>query len=246
MRTLNILIVEDEALYADLLADLLEELGHRNLGVINNADEAEAVIREQVPDLVLMDIQIAGGRDGIELADAVQEIRPTPIIFITSQVDDYTYSRAKATQPYAFLEKTFRKRQLQRAIELVIDQLKDASSNVQKSKSSSESAALEVLMVKVGQHMQRVFIEELLYIKVEDHYCILQTAQHKYASRIALKELMVKLPQDQFFQTHRSFVINLKAITSISNTDQTIQLGAFEVPLGRSFKEKLMQRIQFI
>lgn len=101
-------------------------------------------------------------------------------------------------------------------------------------------------MVRVNQGMQKVRFTELLFIKVEDHYCILQTAEHKYAARIALKELMKELPPHQFLQTHRSFVVNVSAIDSISNAQQTIKVGTFEVPLGRSFKEDLLKRMKLI
>jgi len=238
---LNILVVEDEALYAELVQEMVEDLGHHTLAVVTNAGDALEICQQQRPDLVLMDININGAKDGIDLAYELQEKAPVPVIFINRNVEDETYALARATHELAFLEKSFRKRQLQRSIDLVSQQLKDNTPTPKTPKPFQD-----FVMVRVNQGMQKVRFTELLFIKVEDHYCILQTAEHKYAARIALKELMKELPPHQFLQTHRSFVVNVSAIDSISNAQQTIKVGTFEVPLGRSFKEDLLKRMKLI
>lgn len=237
-NALSILIVEDEQLYADLLEDMIAELGHRHLATLADGETALTYMEQQRPDLVLMDVHLAGALDGIEVADALQEKGPLPVIFITSQVDDYTYARAKATQPYAFLEKTARKRQLQRSIDLVIAQLHKPV--------TPTSSVPEVLMIKVNQSLKRIVLHEVLFIQAEDHYCTLHTATRTYSSRISLTELLRKLPGEQFVRTHRAYVVNLNAIVAISTSDQTIEVGGHHIPLGRAFKAEVMRRVKLI
>jgi len=237
-RKLTVLIVEDEALYADLLEDLLAELGHEHLATLTNAKDALNFLSHTTPDLLLLDIQIEGAMDGIELADSIQEQGAIPVIFITSKIDDATYARAKATAPYAFLEKTSRKRQLQRAIDLV-------TTKITPSESPSESS--DALLIRVGNTLVKVRFEEIVYVQAEDHYCNLYTLDKKFVSRISLKEMLQILPQENFSQVHRSYLIRFAAIQSIAPSEGTIHaVGGHAVPLGRSYKEALLKRMKLI
>lgn len=240
--SLSILIVEDEALYAELVAELVEELGHEVMNTLDNGAEVLAFCRENEPDLILMDIQIRGDYDGIELADALQERRQVPVIFITSQVDDATYARAKATRPYAFLEKTMRKRQLQRAIDLVSEKLEATAEPAE----TAPATGPEMLMVRTTKALKKLPVADILFIQAEDHYCTIFTAAEKFVSRISLKELMEQLPAAEFVQVHRSYVVRLDAIESISRGNMTIALRGREIPLGRTWKDGLLSRMKLI
>lgn len=235
---LSILIVEDERLYADLLEDMIDELGHQHLGTFRNGEDALAFLNHTSPDLLLLDIQLDGEMDGIELADFIQEKAPVPVVFITSQVDNETYSRAKATAPYAFLEKTSRKRQLQRAIDLVTSRM---------SPSPTPKQSPQVLLVKVGNTLHKISFEDIVYIQAEDHHCIIFTLDKKYVSRISLKELNQILPKAEFVQVHRSYLVRFEAIESIVPGEGTIQAnGGHSIPLGRSFRMGVIEKMKLI
>ena len=94
MADFKIMIVEDEEIFADRLEILVEDLGYQHLCTVSSSTEALAQMFEKAPDLILMDINIEGKLDGIELAQKINEKKPTPIIFITSFRDESTFKRA--------------------------------------------------------------------------------------------------------------------------------------------------------
>ena len=79
----SVLIVEDEELYADKMEMQLEKLDYKHLGTVDNSKDALQLIDKDAPDLILMDINIQGEYDGIELADMIHKKSMIPIIFIT-------------------------------------------------------------------------------------------------------------------------------------------------------------------
>src|SRR5690606_25801122 len=91
------------------------------------AEDALLHIRQRKPDMVLLDINLNGEIDGIEMAHIMQKEVEIPIIYISSNTDMECYDRAKATRPFAFITKPFRKIDLQRAIELAMIHIEAAS-----------------------------------------------------------------------------------------------------------------------
>lgn len=84
---LRILVVDDESLIAMALHDQLEYLGHYVVGTASTGSEAVSMASEHLPDLVLMDVHLEGGIDGLEAAARINEIRPTPVIVLTGFPD---------------------------------------------------------------------------------------------------------------------------------------------------------------
>ena len=124
---MKILIVEDEALYADQLEMLCEQLGYEVVGICDNAFSALDTFHRTQPDLSLLDINLDGEVDGIQLAGQISAKEPVPFIFISSLEDDATFQRAQATMPAAYMLKPFNNLQLQRSIELAVGRLQDVA-----------------------------------------------------------------------------------------------------------------------
>ncbi len=116
----KILIVEDDVVLARHIELLLERMGYCIASVQTNSDSAVGACLEQNPDLILMDISIAGETDGIETAAVILARRDIPIIFLTSSTDDPTLQRAKNTEPYGFIVKPYDEHGLRAAIEVAI------------------------------------------------------------------------------------------------------------------------------
>ena len=109
-RSLRILIVEDEILIALDLRSLVEESGHVVVGIVESADYATATATRQRPDVVLMDIALAGPRDGIDAALELRalELRArldNPSLFVSAHPDLSLRRRAEAAKPVGFLTK---------------------------------------------------------------------------------------------------------------------------------------------
>jgi CheY-like chemotaxis protein len=89
----RILIVEDDALIALDLQQTIEDLGGMVVGRASRTPEAIGLAAKYQPDVVLMDIRLAGGSDGIDAARGIRRLRPTPIIFVTGNTDPVTRGR---------------------------------------------------------------------------------------------------------------------------------------------------------
>ncbi|MBN1432650.1 MAG: response regulator [Methanomicrobiaceae archaeon] len=116
----KILVVEDEVMVAMTLEDTLEALGYEVVGTADNGGDAVRLAIEKEPDLILMDIRIRGDIDGIEAAERIAETLDIPVVFLTAHSDEQTLMRALKTQPYGFLIKPFRERELYSNIEMAI------------------------------------------------------------------------------------------------------------------------------
>lgn len=115
-----ILIVEDEAIVANDLRETLTSLGYSIAGTARSGEIALQKIAEIRPDLVLMDIHLAGAMDGIEAAGQIHTTYGIPVIFMTAYADSALLERAKFTEPYGYIVKPYEERGLHSAIEMAL------------------------------------------------------------------------------------------------------------------------------
>lgn len=118
MAAANILVVEDEKIIAKGIEKRLKGLGYAVAGLIGNGEEAAEKAAGFAPDLILMDINLGGGIDGIETARRIQLKLDVPVIFLTAFSDDDTLQRAKKTEPHGYILKPYEDKDLQTAIEI--------------------------------------------------------------------------------------------------------------------------------
>jgi len=116
----KIVIVEDEGIIAADLQGRLERAGYQVPGVAASGGEALQIIRTQAPDLVLMDIRLAGELDGIQVAEKVRSEFNIPVVFLTAYEDRETLQRASQTQAFGYIKKPIASASLQGSIEMAI------------------------------------------------------------------------------------------------------------------------------
>jgi DNA-binding LytR/AlgR family response regulator len=230
MRTdKSILVVEDEPLIADDIAGTLKELGYGVMGPVDNADEASALLSKSRPNLVLLDIQIKGNRDGIQLASEVRSKHKLPFIFITSFYDRATLDRAKLTEPQAYIVKPFDDKDLIANIEMALF------------KHRKPPLSAEKFFVKEKSGMVALEACDILYAEAFDNYTKIFTEQGSHIVSHTLKQVEEKLSPKSFIRVHRSYLVNFERVTSIS--ESTICMGLTRVPLAQSFRQELVERI---
>jgi two-component system sensor histidine kinase/response regulator len=118
LQSKKILIVEDDLITAIALKNILKQERNDNVIIVNNSYDAIKSIKENSPDLVLMDINIEGDVDGIDTAKNLNQIADIPIIFITGAEDNESLDRVKQLSPYGFVLKPFKNKELIMIIEL--------------------------------------------------------------------------------------------------------------------------------
>ncbi len=120
MKNSRILIVEDEGLVAQDLERFLTQAGYGVTAIVQNGKGALKEAQANPPDLVLMDIVLGGGMDGIETARRMREGQDVPIVYITAYSDDKTVEAAKVTEPYGYILKPIDEKELLVVVELTL------------------------------------------------------------------------------------------------------------------------------
>ncbi len=121
MNTITkILIVEDESIAAYNIEAILESFGYVVTGTVTTGREVMEHVKENRPDVVLMDIVLEGEMDGIEVAGKVQKIFDVPVVYMTGCADEETLERAKETEPFGYVVKPFGEREVHAAIQMAL------------------------------------------------------------------------------------------------------------------------------
>ena len=119
-RKYAILVVEDEPLIAEDIAGYLLDGGFEVHGIANNANDAMNILNKELPNAILLDINLGDGMDGIELATYIRKEYNIPFVFLTSHADKQTLDRAKQTIPAGYLLKPFDGNDLMASLEIAI------------------------------------------------------------------------------------------------------------------------------
>jgi len=120
MTKASILIVEDEAIIASVIAAALRKFEYEVIDILNTGEAAVSQALKKKPDLILMDIRLQGAVDGIAAAEQIQKKLDIPIIYLTAYADDPTLERAKKTRPYGYIPKPFQEIELKTTIEMAL------------------------------------------------------------------------------------------------------------------------------
>lgn len=120
MPIAKILIVEDEAITALDIKNILQRLNYEVVGIASKGEAALAMVEETTPGLILMDVTLKGDLDGIDTALILRRTHNIPVVYLTAHSDDETIERSKQTDPYGFLLKPLNERDLNSCIRLAL------------------------------------------------------------------------------------------------------------------------------
>ena len=118
MHKTKILIVEDESIVALDMKNTLTNFGYEVTNCVTNYNDAVNSVHANKPELILMDINLGNGKDGINVAEEIQISQDIPIIYITAFADEKTINRAIKTNPVSYLIKPFKREELKSNIML--------------------------------------------------------------------------------------------------------------------------------
>ncbi|MFT3698793.1 MAG: response regulator [Kofleriaceae bacterium] len=118
----RVLVVEDERIVARDLRETLVEHGYEVVAAVTTGEEAIVRASQHNPELILMDIRLAGKLDGISAAQEILSTQDIPIVYLTSHGDGETLERAKTTNPFGYVLKPFKGDDVRCAIEVAMQQ----------------------------------------------------------------------------------------------------------------------------
>ncbi|HVW95851.1 MAG TPA: sigma 54-interacting response regulator [Mucilaginibacter sp.] len=144
MNTKRILVVEDEFIIADVLANILKTAGYEICGIADNVNEALEMIAEFEPGFVLLDIYLKGKLTGIDLAHRLTE-KNIPFIYISANSNQKVLEAAKITNPYGFVIKPFREKDVLIALDIALYRYENQQENGLRQNAVLQKKAAEIL-----------------------------------------------------------------------------------------------------
>ena len=120
MNRTRILVVEDEIIVARDIRQQLTELGYEVVGHAKRGEQAVDMAETLRPDLVLMDVQLAGAMDGISAAEQIRSRLALPVVFLTAFGGQDTMARAKQSDPFGYILKPFTERELRTVLDMAL------------------------------------------------------------------------------------------------------------------------------
>jgi DNA-binding LytR/AlgR family response regulator len=243
---IKILLVEDELIIAEDMANILEKMGYEITGSAMDAEEAIECLDAVKPDLVLLDINLGGKKDGVQLAEEINTKYDVPFIFTTSHADATTIERAKKVNPANYLVKPFKREQLYTAIEIAMFNIAKQQEKKPTADTSQEEGLIikGALFIKEKYRYTKLNIDDILWIKAEGNYLELHHAGKKELIRATLSSFLERLGNADFFRTHKSYAVNLNHLTKFDPTEVTI--ANTPIPISKQYADELIKRLNVI
>lgn len=241
MEQYKIGIVEDEFIIACDLRQALEEMEYTVPKPSKDHDSALAMLEKERPDLVILDIQLDGTRDGIDLAENIRKQYDIPLIFLTANSDAPTVERAKKVQPNAFLTKPFNKKDLLLSIEIAISNFYNQRGANIGQKNEDTYLMKDVLFIKDGQYFHKIKVDDIAYIACEGAYVTFHTEGKKLLIRGSITQYLEKIGSKKIFRVHRSYAVNLEKVDLINTS--YLKIKEVEIPVSKNYREELLAQI---
>jgi two-component system, response regulator PdtaR len=258
MSLIKILIVEDQLIIARDIEALLTDWGYNVVGCAASSNEALVLFDRYHPDLALVDIQIDGDMDGIEVAKRFNSTRHIPIVYLTAQADKGTVERAKSSNPSAYLLKPFDERHLQISLELALDSfIKHQNTTTKTEVSSTATNATDIKLSSdiILQNEDSIFIkqnyrfvklrkDELILIEADRNHSYLHTKQHRYIVRMPLTNVIERLHNDSLVRVHRSFAVNINYVEEFNDSEITV--NSKSIPFTAAYRDEFLKNFNVI
>lgn len=215
MNSIRILIADDDPGMRTVMCRLAEKAeGYELVGAAEDGNDLLEKYESTRPDVVLMDVEMPG-MSGIECAKVIQDRNPRTVLIFATAHEQYMRS---AFEVYAFdyLVKPFRVERALNTLSLIRDRLTAQDLRTEPVRAPSVAAPGR-LMLKHRDGLSFIDIPSILLIQREERASVLYLADgSRYVSSDSLSELEQRLPADLFFRCHKSYIVNLNQIDSIS------------------------------
>jgi hypothetical protein len=191
------------------------------------------MIEKEDLQLLLLDINLGGQKDGIDIATYVRSHYTLPIIFLTANSDIATVQRAKTVKPNAYLVKPFTKDDLYTAIEIAFSSFENIN---------DKQIIKDSIVLKTGYDYIKLKFSEIIFIESNDNYVSINTGTVKpLVSRATLSEMIDKLPSSTFTRINRSVIINHDFIKKIETDQVLVGDAGFSITLKS--RQELLEKM---
>jgi len=242
---MTVLIIEDDLVVANNMKEIIEGLGHNNVFIAKNDEEAFEIVKKVKPQLFLADISLVNSKlDGIGIMQKISEFNESPLIYTSALSDINTRNRAKLTKPVAYLVKPFSAKQLEVAIDFAFNNQHDKDSDdyveIDHQPIITET---DYVYVKGKNEYIKIVKSDILYLKSDSSYTDIVTKTVKVRHYVHLKEIVARLKVPYILRTHNSYAVNTRLIQKYDN--ETLYIYGHNelhsIPLGVSYKAEVMK-----
>lgn len=257
---IKIYIVEDEYITQAVLKNNVEEIGYSVVGMADTAEQAWEDLQKMDVDLALLDINLAGEKDGIWLAKNIRSTLGIPFIFLTAYGDKATINTAVKTQPNGYLLKPFNEVDIYTAIEVALNnfnhskievktEVRNSDSNRTSDSDPTPTSSTDVtvgndhtIYLKVDKIFYKIKLADICYVKSDSNYVEVFLDNKKHLVRSTLKNFSDLLPEHMFIQVHRSYIVNINKIESIGDGEVRLNNDK-NTPLSANYKEDVINTV---
>jgi two-component system response regulator AlgR len=223
---MKILIVDDEQPARERLKDLLSRLpDHQLCGEAASGSEALQIIREQQPDVVLLDIRMPQ-MDGLEVARMVADFALPPAVIFTTAYDEHAI-QAFDTQAVSYLLKPIRTEHLLKALNSAQTINRAQLAGLQRGRAAGDRRRTH-LNVKLGNRLELIALTDVFYFRAEQKYVVVRHSNGEAVIEESLKMLEDEFA-DGFLRIHRNALITLAKVSGMKKNEQ----GRYESMFNR-------------
>jgi DNA-binding LytR/AlgR family response regulator len=229
------LLVDDEPLALEVLqSHISNSNGLEVAGICKNALEALDILHEKQVDLIFLDIKMPTllGTDFLKSLS-----NPPKVIFVTAYREFAMDGFELDAIDYLLKPVSFEK--FLKAVSKV-KRLMGHDYIIQAEESRKNPEAF--VYMKVDKSMQKVFVNEILYVESRrDYVKVFLSTGKSFLAKQSISSMINLLSEQSFLRVHRSFLVSVDKITGYNNND--IQLGSLEIPIGKLYKQQVMEAI---
>ena len=237
MSKIKVLVVEDSALIAEDIAYKLGKHHFEVMEIFDKGEDALEFLKKNEPDLVLLDIKLAGALDGISTGYMIQNNFTLPIIYLSDLADAETLNRAKQTRPSNYLTKPFNEADLVRAIDL-------AFSNFTAGAAATAANKADHIFIKSDNTFVRVSLKDILFLHADRAYCNIVTEEKTYVQSVSMNHVLDQINSKDFVRIHRSHVVNVNKVAAIEGN--MVRVGKHTLEMSKGMREELLSRLTFL
>lgn len=235
---MNCIIIEDEIPAQNILKNFIGKLPNIQLvDTFKAAIEANSFLNSNTVDVVFLDINLPD----ISGLDFIKTIKNPPAIIMTTAYPDYAANSFELDTIVDYLVKPFSFDRFLKAINKAKDRIE--TKNIPIAIGTEENIE-ESIFLNVDKTLHKINLNTIIYIESDRNYITVVTETQKLSYIDSLKNWTNKLPKNQFFQVHKSFIINRKFVDKISGN--ILFLKEYRIPIGRTYKQDLLKQLKII
>lgn len=240
MARVRILIVEDQVIVSEEIKEILMAKGYDVVAQCTSADEALEELKNHTCDVAILDINIDGDKDGIDLASEILDKHRCAIIFLTAYADEQFLARAKKVKPAAYIVKPFEETNLHMSIEIAFNNLLQEGVEPK----ADGFQIKDFVFIKDNTRYRKIKLDQIKYAEAEGSYTKVLMDETSITLAINLKSFEAHLSSPEFMRIHRSYVINLQKIEEYEGN--RVFINQQPIPISSTFKEDFMKRFTFL